>query len=601
VSDTTLSPQQTGPHAPAEAPPKRPRRSFREWVGDRNMVELSLWIGLLVVAVVLRVVDLGDRPFHHDESQDAYFSYTFFKDFSSYEYNPLLHGPLRFYLTALNYLVFGDSNFTARLAPATMGVLAVGLPYLLRHQLGRVAAFAAAVMLAVGPTFLYFSRFAREDIYLAAITLALIVAVFRFLRRPHAVTLCLAAALVACSYATKESGIVLVAIGGLYFVVAIVVQGLVARRRGGSWRDGEVLRAVVAVRWVGWVYALATFVIVYTLLFTQFLSNFECMTTATEQHPARETSCVNALYYGLEYWRDQQHVARGGDSAWLYVSIIIGEEWPVLLLALVGTVFAFLRPTTLRLFLVWFFIGVFGFHAWGSERFAWLALHPLLPLILLAGVGVQCLWELRSRTARIAALIAVGIGAVYMVVASYRANSELRADPRSLLVSTQSSEQVRQVAEQVEALDRASRDETGAKLSITVDSSEGATFPYAWYFRHKQIGYIDATSDGYVPDTQALVLNETAYTKLKPNLAAYDCRRFDFRVWWVKDYGRAIPGAGPKGGKSFSLGSWWDYLTERKAWDPTGGMKEWFCVRRDVGPLPGKGTGSEIPPPAPVS
>jgi hypothetical protein len=199
-------------------------------------------------------------------------------------------------------------------------------------------------------------------------------------------------------------------------------------------------------------------------------------------------------------------------------------------------------------------------------------------------------------------MVVVGIGAAYMIYASFRVNAELRADPRSLLVSTQSSEQVKQVADQIDALDRTSRDENGNKLSITVDSSEGATFPYAWYFRNRQIGYIDATSEGYVPDTQALVLTENAYDKLKPNLAAYDCRRFDFRVWWVKDYGHVIPGAGaPKSGTEFSLGSWWDYWTRRKAWDPTGGMKEWFCVRRDVGPLPGKGTASEIPPPPPVS
>ena len=30
-------------------------------------------------------------------------------------------------------------------------------------------------------------------------------------------------------------------------------------------------------------------------------------------------------------------------------------------------------------------------------------------------------------------------------------------------------------------------------LSVTVDSAEGATFPYAWYFRHLQTGYIDSS------------------------------------------------------------------------------------------------------------
>jgi predicted membrane-bound mannosyltransferase len=35
------------------------------------------WIALVALALALRLIDLGDRPFHHDESQDAYFSWIF--------------------------------------------------------------------------------------------------------------------------------------------------------------------------------------------------------------------------------------------------------------------------------------------------------------------------------------------------------------------------------------------------------------------------------------------------------------------------------------------------------------------------------------------
>ena len=556
----------------------------------RSRPELLAWIGLLVVAIVLRFLDLGDRPFHHDESQDAYFSYTFFKDLGSYEYNPLLHGPVRFYLTAFLYWIFEPTNFVARLAPALMGVVAVGLPYLLRHRLGRVAAFAAGVMLAVGPSFLYFSRFAREDIYLAAITLLMIVLMFRFLDRPRTLTLCALGALVAVSFGIKESGGVLTAIGAAFFIPAAIVQG----------KDGQIVRAIRSVGFEGFLSAVATFVFIYVVIFTQGFTNFDCMTTAITDEsgkvvePARETSCVTAIYYGLEYWTHQQDVARGGDSALLYVSIIIGEEWPVLLLAIVGTVFAFRHPTTLRLFLVWFFVGVFAFHAYGSERFAWLVIHPLLPLVLLAGLGVQWIWQTRSRIGRPAGLALIAVGAVYLGIASFVANAKLRADPRNLLVSTQTSEQVRDIAEQVEEL---------GDVTVTIDSAEGATFPYAWYFRDLEPGYIDGTTAGFVPDTQVLVLTENAYGILKPNLAAYDCRHFDFRVWWVKEYSRAFPlfAKEPKGVDApFKLSSWWDWFTKREPYNLTGGMKQWFCVRRDVGPLPGKGTPSEIPTPPPA-
>jgi len=124
--------------AAVSASSRRPRRS---------RAEIIAYVVLVAVALALRFYQLGDRPFHHDESQDAYFSWIFFKN-GDYEYNPLLHGPLRFYLTAAMYALFGASDFTARLAPALMGTLMVPMPYLLRRQLGHVAAFTAAVLLA---------------------------------------------------------------------------------------------------------------------------------------------------------------------------------------------------------------------------------------------------------------------------------------------------------------------------------------------------------------------------------------------------------------------------------------------------------------------
>jgi predicted membrane-bound mannosyltransferase len=63
VADATLARPATDPAAPA------PRRGRGE----------LLAYGLLVLAALaVRLIDLPDRPFHHDESQDAYFSWVFF-------------------------------------------------------------------------------------------------------------------------------------------------------------------------------------------------------------------------------------------------------------------------------------------------------------------------------------------------------------------------------------------------------------------------------------------------------------------------------------------------------------------------------------------
>src|SRR3954451_17401619 len=130
------------PAAAERAQTPRPRRSPAAWVARQDPRELIVWGVLFAVAVLVHLIGLGNRPFHHDESQDAYFSYLF-RQSGDYQYNPLLHGPLRFYATGLMYVLFGDSNFTARLAPVLFGLAMVPTCWPLRRLLGRPAAFMA--------------------------------------------------------------------------------------------------------------------------------------------------------------------------------------------------------------------------------------------------------------------------------------------------------------------------------------------------------------------------------------------------------------------------------------------------------------------------
>ena len=500
----------------------------------RSRVELGAYAVLTLAALALRLVDLGDRPFHHDESQDAYFSWVFLEQ-GDYEYNPLLHGPLRFYLTAAMYLLFGDSDFTARLAPALMGTLMVPLPYLLRGQLGRVGAFTAALLLAFGPSYLYFSRFAREDIYIAAITLAMLVVTFRFLERPRRHQPALIGALLALSFATKETTFITGFVAFTFFAGVLI------------FRRGLLLGPIRAVGVDAWGWALAAFVGVYTLLFTTFLT-----------HP----DGVRGLYTGLDYWLGQHEVGRGGEAWHFYVVVLAGVEWPVLLLGAVGAVVALRRPTLLHVFLVWGFVVSLLVYSWAGEKFAWLVLHPLLPLILLAGVGVQAIWATRRRWYGRLGLVAVALCLAYTAYASYQVNALHRADPRELLVSTQSSEEVKRVADEVVA--RAEREPT----TITVDSSEGATFPWAWYFRDLGVGYVElGTGTAPAPGSDVLILTDAAHDRLAPDLTGYQAREFPFRVWWVRDY------------RDFSPGAWWRWVARREPWSPTGGMPEWLYER----------------------
>ncbi|GIX45218.1 MAG: hypothetical protein KatS3mg130_1626 [Candidatus Sumerlaea sp.] len=125
-------------------------------------------IGAALYAVVMRFWNLAAKPLHHDESLFAYYSYFLARGYG-YQYQPILHGPILEHVTALVFLLFGDSDLTMRL-PAAVGSLALfPLAWYWRRYLGQTGMIVSFLLLAVSPTILYYSRFLRNDApYLAA-------------------------------------------------------------------------------------------------------------------------------------------------------------------------------------------------------------------------------------------------------------------------------------------------------------------------------------------------------------------------------------------------------------------------------------------------
>ena len=135
----------------------------RSWL-DRSVLsvirlnwESVAWILLFVVGAVARFYDLGVRAMSHDESLHALYAYYLY-DNGTYEHNPMMHGPFRYHVTALVYFLFGDSDTTARLAPALMGLGVMAVVYLYRRYICRLGAISAGVMVAISPSFVFQSR-----------------------------------------------------------------------------------------------------------------------------------------------------------------------------------------------------------------------------------------------------------------------------------------------------------------------------------------------------------------------------------------------------------------------------------------------------------
>lgn len=170
----------------------------------RGLNEKRLWILLIAVALLARLIGLGDRALSHDESLHAYYSWNFSVG-AGYEHNPMMHGPLLFHLNALMYRLFGASDFTSLLFPAFWGTGCVSLLYLFRRWLGAGGALAAAALVCLDPGHLFYSRYLRNDIMVSFFTLLMLWAVLDYRETRKVSSLLWLSAGLALQFITKET------------------------------------------------------------------------------------------------------------------------------------------------------------------------------------------------------------------------------------------------------------------------------------------------------------------------------------------------------------------------------------------------------------
>ena len=556
MSSETGVPTTSGLRRPVAASLNRAAR-FRSWVATWGR-QAAPFASVAALGLVLRLIDLDAKPMHHDESEHAWFAWQLVTG-KGYEYDPVFHGPVQFYLIGLADLLLGAGDYVARVPVALMGTAAIFLPFFVRHQLGRTAALTSSVALCLAPSYLYQSRFAREDIHIATVNLALLVVLIRFFDRPRRWQPPVFLGLVAVAFATKETTYITVFILSLFLIALLVLQGLRARRHGASFLDGALVRGVRSLGAAAWAWGAATFLLVYTLLFSTFL---------TAPQGLRE-----GLVGSIRYWLSQQPVARGGQPWFYYLILMPAYELPIIVLGIAGIVVVLRRPTVTGALLVWFFVGNLIVFSWASERMPWLVIHPLLPLILLAGLGAQGLWEARRRRGAQAVLAVAAVTAVGWAYSSVQLSYFHAADARELLVQVQSADDVPVIRDELlrirTVVDRAEEQ----PLVLQIDSWGGTGWPWSWYLRDVPVGYYDMSKPDDVEPGPVILVADPNHAAMAPKLKGYVARKFRLRVWWVPDWG----GAG--------AGDWARWLTRRTTWNPTATMDEWLYLRPDIARL----------------
>ncbi|HEX7581199.1 MAG TPA: flippase activity-associated protein Agl23, partial [Thermoanaerobaculia bacterium] len=279
--------------------------------GPATRRERQLWGALLLVALLLRLFALGDRPLHHDESIHAWFSDHLLHT-GEYKYDPVYHGPIQYFAVASSFLVLGGSDFSSRLPAALGGTALVAMAFLLRRRFGVRAAFAAGVLIACSPNLLYFTRFCREDVWSLLGTAGALLFFDEWLATRRLRDLMAASLLAAVAFASKENFYVLLAL--LVPSVAAVFwepgQGIV------FWPRIRRLVDFLEANTIALAGALLLFFVVSELCYTLLLV-----------HP----ESGNPAFQAISYWWGQHSIQRVGGPKTYYLPRLLQYEFALLI------------------------------------------------------------------------------------------------------------------------------------------------------------------------------------------------------------------------------------------------------------------------------
>src|SRR5262245_28171423 len=174
----------------------------------------GLNVGLLLaalLALVLRCPHLAQRPMHNDEAVNA-IKFGHLWEHGQYEYDPNEHhGPTLYYATLAVARLTSSPDFEhlteikLRLIPVFFSLGLVFFLPLLWDGLGCKALVWAAILTAVSPSMVFYSRYYIHEMLLVLFTFVALAAGWRYWQSRKIGWAILLGASVGLMYATKET------------------------------------------------------------------------------------------------------------------------------------------------------------------------------------------------------------------------------------------------------------------------------------------------------------------------------------------------------------------------------------------------------------
>lgn len=468
-------------------------------------------------ALVFRLPDLGNRPFHGDEAVHAFKFEELWKK-GVYRYDPNeYHGPTLYYAALPSVWLQGRRDFADtretdyRLPIVIFGAALVLLLAPLSDGLGKRAVLIAALLTALSPAFVFYSRYFIQETLLAFFTLAAIVCGWRFSRHQRPAWLLLAAVSAGLMVATKETAVLAFAA----FAFSLWLTQVWTRRvEGRSLKFAHLWKAKISLpRWSGsahtprrtvpllplaLILGLVTACLFLTGFGTNWIGPIDYLRAYTPWLQRAHTTSLHRYpwhyYLGLLIWKHREH-----GLPW--------SECLIVALALVGMVAALLPKekngmrgsATLARFLAFYTLALTIIYSAIPYKTPWCLLSFLSGMILLAGIGAVSL--IRLAPGKLATGVVTGLlaaGCIVMGIQSYWASYRGYTDPSNPYVYAQPVPDVADLGKQVQEISNASPQHD--QMVIKVISVDNYYWPVPWYLRRfPNIGYYNDASDPIAP------------------------------------------------------------------------------------------------------
>jgi uncharacterized protein (TIGR03663 family) len=439
----------------------------------------AIFLVPILLAAALRFPDLASRPMHADEAVHADKFGTLLEG-GGYAYDPSeYHGPSLYYLTLVSAWLRGARRYvdidemTLRSVPAAIGVALVAAHIGARGSLGTAGAPVAALLAAISPAMVFYSRYFIHETLLIFFSFGALVAAWRYVRRPSAAAALLTGVCVGLMLATKETAPL--ALGCM--LLALALTRLVERCHG---RSLPPILGVVSARHL--LVGLLAAVLVSSALFSSFLTHPEGIVDSVRAFGIylERARALSWHHHPWHYYLDLLiHFPGRGTPVW--------TEGLILVLAAAGCAAGWLAKgvpgadTSVLRFLGFYTLLMLVLYSAIPYKTPWCLLGFLHGMVLLAGAGAVFLVRaLRGVAAQALVCLLLSAAALHLGWQAFSGSFRFASDPRNPYVYAHTGNDVFGIVRRLRDLARAHP--AGSSMPVQIISRENL-WPLPWYLR----------------------------------------------------------------------------------------------------------------------